>query len=364
MGGPADEVTPLTHNPLNAVTGGIWRVEVGGRTAVVKVLTDGSTHDGPAWWSASDDDATHWNWWRREACVYADDLAQWFRPHGIDAPPLLALDQRDDGTVVLWLDWVDGCPGADVEVDGLAELAGRLGQVQARLAADGPDGHVLRDTTWLSRGYLDRYSASKPIDEIRLDDDKAWTHPRVAAHLGRLREPLRRLHHARGHYVELAARCPRTLCHLDLWPANLTRRAEGDGGGFVLFDWSFCGDGALGEDVANLIPDSVFDLLYPADALDEIAESVETAYLAGLHEGGWRGDERWVRLGIRAAAVKYHWLVDGLLTDPDREHRLVYGGRIVDADDLYHARAVALALLTRWADEADTLAAALGGPHG
>jgi hypothetical protein len=379
LGGPAEVVTPLTHNPLNAVTGGIWRVDAAGRSAVVKVLTDGAAHDGPSWWSASSDDPTHWNWWRREACAYGEDLAGWFRPDGIDAPPLLALDEREDGGVVLWLGWVDGQPGPDVGVAGLADMAGRLGRAQARLAAAGPDmggravtagsdmggravtagsdGWVVQDTPWLTRGFLDRYSASKPVDEARLDDDRAWAHPRVVAHLGHLREPLRRLHHDRRRYVDLAARCPRTLSHLDLWPANLARR---DDGSFVLFDWSFCGDGAVGEDVANLIPDAVLDLFLPIDTLDEIAESVETAYLAGLRAGGWREDERWARLGIRAAAVKYHWLVDGLLAEPDRAERMVYGGRSVAADDLYHVRATGLALLCRWADEADALAADLG----
>jgi hypothetical protein len=167
---------------------------------------------------------------------------------------------------------------------------------------------------------------------------------------------LRRLHHERHELFALAAACPRTLCHLDVWPANLLRRPDG---GFVLVDWAFCGDGALGEDVANLIPDAVFDLLYPVEALDEIAARVEAAYLAGLRAGGWDGDERWVALGIRAAAAKYHWLVERLLRDPDAEAQ-VYGGRIVPADDLYAARAAGLALLCRWADEARALAADLG----
>ena len=110
--------------------------------------------------------------------------------------------------------------------------------------------------------------------------------------------PLTRLHRERHDFYDLAEACPRTLCHLDVWPANLIQR---DDGTFVLFDWSFCGDGALGEDVANLIPDAVFDLLVPASMLDDLAPAVEEAYLAGVGESGWDGDERWIRLGLRAA---------------------------------------------------------------
>ena len=52
-----------------------------------------------------------------------------------------------------------------------------------------------------------------------------------------------------------------------MWPNNLIRRPSGE---VVLLDWAFTGDGALGEDVGNLIPDSVLDLLFPHDALDEL----------------------------------------------------------------------------------------------
>lgn len=390
LGGPPERAELLTHNPYNAVTGGIWRVAANGNVAVCKVLTDGRDHDGPDWWTASPD-PTHWNYWRREADVYIQDLAQWFRPDGIDAPRLLAVPcpgsgaqapvaghRTEDGTVVLWLAWEDGTPGPQLGIDGLAAFVEALGRTQGRLADGGPDAAVRAATPWLSRGFLADYADSKPVDEARLADDRAWAAPRVAHHLGRWRDDLRRLHHDRGRFYAMAARCPRTLCHLDVWPANLARRHDGT---FVLFDWAFCGDGALGEDIANLIPDAIFDLLYPTEDLEDITHAVEAAYLVGLREGGWDGDERWVRLGMRAAAAKYHWLVGSLLPDPDADtgggssggdnrdsdndggdddQRQVYGGRMVPAEDLYATRAAGLGLLCRWADEARALAAELG----
>ena len=51
-------------------------------------------------------------------------------------------------------------------------------------------------------------------------------------------------------------RLPRAVCHLDVWPNNIIRRAAGE---IVLVDWAFAGDGALGEDIGNLVPDCVFD---------------------------------------------------------------------------------------------------------
>jgi hypothetical protein len=358
LGGPPASVELLTHNPLNAVTGGIWRVASASRTVVCKVLTDGRGHEGPAWWAASGD-PTHWNWWPREALVYANDLPGLFRPDGIDAPAPLLVDERSDGTTILWLEWVEGTSGPELGVEGLAAFAAALGRAQARLAEGGRDHAAWSGTPWLSRGFLAGYSDSKPVDEALLADGAAWEEPRVARHLAALRDGLRRLHRDRRALYALAAACPRTLCHLDVWPANLLRRSRD--GAFVLVDWAFCGDGALGEDVANLIPDAFFDLLYPRDMVDEVAGAVEAAYLAGLHDGGWDGDERWVALGIRAASAKYHWLIERLLRRPDAP-AVVYGGREVAPDDLYAARAAGLRLLARWAAEARTLAADLDVP--
>ncbi len=258
LGAAVDHIEVLAHNPLNAVTGGIWRVTAADRSLVVKILTDGSRHEGPDWWAASDDDR-HWNSWRREVHAYSADVARWFRKDGIDAPALRRLDADTGGSVVLWLEDVQGRTGNALTGGDVVDLAGRLGRAQGHAATEGG-----WDQPWLSHGFLRAYSGSKPVDVDLLDDDAAWAHPRVARHLGPLRDDLRRLHHDRDGLLALAEACPRTLCHLDVWPANVLARR---GGGFALVDWSFCGDGALGEDLANLVPDSVFDLLLPHDEL-------------------------------------------------------------------------------------------------
>ena len=78
-------------------------------------------------------------------------------------------------------------------------------------------------------------------------------------------------------------RMPRTLCHLDVWPNNLFARTDGT---FTLVDWSFVGEGALGEDVGNLVPDSVFDLFWPARDLPELDREIFRGYISGLRDGG------------------------------------------------------------------------------
>jgi hypothetical protein len=58
---------------------------------------------------------------------------------------------------------------------------------------------------------------------------------------------LRRLWAARYRVLGASEATERTLCHLDVWPANLIDHA----GSSVLLDWAFTGDGAVGEDVAT-----------------------------------------------------------------------------------------------------------------
>jgi hypothetical protein len=83
----------------------------------------------------------------------------------------------------------------------------------------------------------------------------------------------------------------------------------------------FVGDGAIGEDIANLIPDSVADGLMDPGLLPEIDEAVTAGYLAGLRAGGWRGRDAAVRHAIAVTgSAKYCWLAPLMLA------RLAAGG--------------------------------------
>ncbi|MEU3933398.1 aminoglycoside phosphotransferase [Streptomyces sp. NPDC029044] len=350
---PAHEAVfePLPHNPSNGVTAGVWRVTGGGRSAVLKVLT--RTKETGASWAASND-PRHWNFWRREAYVYRSGLARVWERHGIRAPRLLECAERPDGDVALWLEDVPGEPATTWSLTRHVDHAHRLGTAQGAVGAG-------EDAPWLSQGFLRDYTSDRTTGEAVLEDDEAWRHPLVQRHFPPgLREDMVRLHHDREWFLTVMESLPRALCHLDQWPANVR---SGGAGTSVLLDWAFTGDGALGEDLGNYLPDAVFDLFVPAAELPGLAKEAYDAYVHGLRESGWRGDERLVRLGVCASAVKYDWLTALMLARTDEE-QVAYGGEgTVPTGLRYRERGLALAFLAGWAAEARQLAPRLGFPE-
>jgi hypothetical protein len=179
----------------------------------------------------------------------------------------------------------------------IGDFARRLGAAQARWIDAVPD------VPWLSRRWLAQYLSEGPAHRVSTVD---WAHPVAAAWPGPVRAKLRRLWADRDRYLARAESFPRTVCHLDVWPNNLV--------GDALVDWSFVGEGAVGEDPANLIVDSVADGLMDMSRLPAIAEAVTDGYVAGLRDGGYTGPADAVRAAIRVCgAAKYCWLGPAVL---------------------------------------------------
>ncbi len=330
-------VEALTHNPLNMVTDELHRISWDSAdlrtSAVRKVVTKGG--QGEDHWRPSED-LRHWNYWRREADVYQSDLPTRL---GVPAPKLLGSFERDDH-VVLWLEAVTGTIGTDSTVASLGEAAYTLGAAQGR--------SPLPDDGFLSRGFVADYAASKPAPMKLLYDDAAWQHPLIQqCWPASLRADFLAMYEGRSELHQILLRLPRTVAHLDVWPNNIIGTERGP----VFLDWAFCGDGAVGEDIGNLIPDAVLDLLIPSHDLADLEHGVFAAYVAGLRDVGWTGTAAEVELAMMASAVKYYWLVPLLLERVDAETHLAYG---VPADPvhLYTERGVALARLGEWARKA------------
>ncbi|ADB30737.1 aminoglycoside phosphotransferase [Kribbella flavida DSM 17836] len=333
--------TTLRHNPLNAVTASVERVtDADGRTVIRKELRrPAAPHTGPSDPWAASDNPRHWNYWRREVEVYQDPaFGRQLADTGLHLPA--AEVESLDGGAVIWLEEVHGLPGSEFSLADHAALAAACGRWQARPAEPRP---------WTSEGFLRDYSTTRAVPWELLDDDAAWRQRLVAEHWppGLCAAWLHLVAH-RTELLDLVERLPRARCHLDLWVSNVIRRPSGE---LALLDWAFTGDGALGEDIGNHIPDAVFDLFWPAERMPELAETCTDSYLAGLHEAGWRGDPGQVRLAVMASGVKYAWLLPHLLGRAADESHHAYHQQ-ADSQHLFQQRGQALTFVAGQCAEA------------
>jgi thiamine kinase-like enzyme len=223
------------------------------------------------------------------------------------------------------------------------ESARRLGRAQAAPPA-------VPEKWWSTRflaDYVTEWNAH--VDWSVLDRDDPWAAPLIRAAWGPdFRPRLRRFHQLRPRLLSILDALPRVFCHLDFWPANLFSGP----GELVAVDWAFAGEGAPGEDVGNLLPDTAFDLVLPARTLAQLVEPVFDAYAESCP-----GDRRLVRLGMLASAVKYVWLPVGMLAQARAREHAAYGGNLpADSETLYRERGLALEMLFDWAEAAVRLA--------
>jgi hypothetical protein len=296
-------VEPVGHAVVASATAGIWRVRVGERSAVVKLLAHAPGAAGN-WRSGAA--ADHWYYWRREAEAYRSGLLASLTG-GLRAPACHLVAERDDGSVALWLEDLRGAPATTWPVERYGTAARHLGRAQGEFVC----GRPLPTDRWLSRGWLRDYLTQRDGDMALLDDPEAWRHPLVAAAFPDPPvEELRAMRRGQDRFLAVLDAMPRTLAHLDLHPANLFDA----GGGTAVVDWAFVGIGALGEDAGNLVPDAALDFHVPPDRLDQLHASVVAGYAAGLRDAGWDGPTEQVRLAMAATmAAKYAWIGPAIL---------------------------------------------------
>jgi len=225
---------------------------------------------------AGSDEPAHWNYWRRESDAYGSGLLREMAG-GFRAPECFAREIVDD-TATLWLQDVQGTPASVWSVERFALAMRHLGRFQGRFVA----GEPLPAYPWLSRGHL-----------------RAWTPGGDDG--GDVR--YRRLCERRDELLAAVEASPATVCHLDLRSANMfAGQRPGDDDATVVVDWSAVGFGALGEDVASMVFDSVWMCDVGVALLRPLSLAAIDGYLAGLRDAGWTGDERVARRNYAAVA--------------------------------------------------------------
>ncbi|MEV5836136.1 phosphotransferase [Nocardia sp. NPDC052112] len=321
------DVTPLSGNRW--LTDGIWRIASAERSVVLKHVTADPGGDTSPWgmhWTYRSDIETHWNYWRREFLAYRSEIPALFGSAGLRSPDLIAYE--DGGNYVdLWLEECTAPAVTTWSPQQYIDAARLLGTTQGRLTAQG----LVPEHSWFCRNYIGDYQSEKPFDFSIVFDDSAWQVPLIEDNFSiALRQRLRNFVDTRSELHEILASVPVTLCHNDFWTRNLF----GDTAAISVIDWSFVGAGPLGSDIANLVLSAGFDGFIEPHDLPGFASSVFDGYSAGLVSGGWNGDTPAARLGMWCSAVKYVWVVPGILrsaADPTHPIYVGYGGASFDA---------------------------------
>ncbi|GAA1649801.1 hypothetical protein ACFQY4_23335 [Catellatospora bangladeshensis] len=332
------DAQPLPFNAGNPATVGVWRVRHGTTTAIEKIIQPPPTaFTGSPQWQTSTD-PLHWNYWKRELLAYRTGLCrEVFADAGLCAPAVLDARKLPEGR---WRLVLADCPGrtaAAWTVADSGDFANRLGRAQARFV------HQVPRISWLSHNWLGQYLADRDVDP-----DPDWTGAFAQTWPPHLRAGLQRLWERRRELLAVAAALPRTLCHLDVWPMNLFTTGDQ----YSIIDWAFIGEGAVGEDVSNLIVDSMTDGLYPPSILPELVSASTEGYLAGLRASGCRLDVATVRRGIAATgAAKYTWLAPAMLRAAQRAEPVgaVHYGLARPATEAFDHRRELFELLVSWA---------------
>lgn len=316
-------VTSAGYKLINEVTAGLYRVAGtahDGDTLVpwsifLKVLrasSGDSSHGTPSGGFTPSDEPQHWNYWKREALLYASGLLDDLAPDLV-APRCFAVTADSPAEASIWLEEIHGVPAADWPVERFGLAACHLGRFQGAYLA----GRPLPSYDWLSRHGLRQWApdATYAAPEL-LRDPAAWQHPLIRPHLpAEAQRQAIRLWAARDALLDAVERLPRTLCHLDFWPPNLfAGLGAADGHHTVLIDWSFAGLGAPTEDTANLVMDCVWMFKQDPAHLERLEQVIVEGYSAGVHEAGWHGDERLLHFAHAAVTgLRYGLLAGGVL---------------------------------------------------
>jgi hypothetical protein len=302
LGGDAVAIAGWSAEPIAGGAGetlGVWRVTgeatVDGEAAPFTVILKG--------WPAPDaaPDPTAWDSPHRElrACAsgFLGDL-----PGGITAPRCLGEMERADGTIWAWMTPMSTSALARWELEHFALVARRMGQFNGAYLA----GRRHPRGDWVSHGWTRKWTeaAREAIEHF----DDYIGHPLVAqAFPPAKRRRIERLFAERHHWFDAIDELPQTFSHLDAFPRNVFLCPGPDGelqpG---LIDWSFAGIAAAGEELVALVSSSV--LFGEADgiAIEALDEAVFAAYVEGLRDAGWQGDERLVRMAYTGSlAMRY-----------------------------------------------------------
>jgi hypothetical protein len=302
------EVSTLQHQNLAGSTGEILRLTLNGRegrkekSIVLKRVTLGQT--GNPRWQASGNSSSAF-YWAREVDNYRSYFLQ--SHDSIRAAECYGIIQEEND-VILLLEDLRGRPGTSFSVSELAQAARDLGRWQrhhwetGRFAKRLPiflSEYVNRRTAWFE--CIDELADASELGISRAERSK------IAA-------KVLDVYKHRGAFLKFLGSQPQTFCHNDFWPPNIFSEEEpliqtSSGSRTVLIDFAYSCQGALGDDPANLVLDSIADRFVDVERAEDLWSQTSEAFVAAACQG-----EKQLAVEVQntiyvSAALKYSWLL-------------------------------------------------------
>jgi hypothetical protein len=311
-------VTPIDPDlRLHSVTGGVYRVDWDEASLVVKVVRNGHDEDPGALW-VSGATADHRNYWKREWLAFDSGLLDSL-PGQLRAPATLLTTEPAPDEAWIWMEDVEGRPGATWPLGDYASVAFDIGTTQGAYAAG---TEPLPTHEWLSRDWLRGWveALARHVDVV--EADAVWRREPLRS-LDFLRDRFRTLWARREELLAIVEGAPQTVVHCDLWPHNLI---AADDGTTVAIDWSQVGIGAVGHDLDQLTLDPVWMQVLPDGDIEAVEQQVLPSYLAGLQLSGLDLTHEQLEDWYAAAAAAHYGpllaMYAAQLADPGRIHAL------------------------------------------
>jgi hypothetical protein len=232
--------------------------------------------------------------WQRESMMYASGIFEDF-PSGVRTPACFKISE-DGQHVFLWLEEdLSDVYGAKWPLSAFRTAAHYLGALNSKFIGRNVDvpclaRHVLAQWTESAAASLRALSTLRSESLLQtVFDNKA------VSQLSKVAEQ-------RESYISTLDAMPQTLCHMDAFRRNLFFRQNSDGNEeLVLIDWSHCGYGALGEELAALVGLSMFFFEAEPETLPVLDAISFASYLKGLTDSGVEAEKYEVRLAYTAA---------------------------------------------------------------
>jgi hypothetical protein len=300
------------------------------------------------------DDPRDIYYWKREPLLAASGLLDALPP-GIRAPRCYGVDEIAPDHIWIWQEHVEETGPRRWPTEQWALAARHFGRMGGAFA-EGAAPVALPDEPWFRgprlRTWLGRHVPMVQRIEAAVDNPQVnqyWPRPAVDAVL--------RLWAERETFLTALESLPLTLAHGDAIRRNMLAHRAPDGTDeTVAVDWEFTGQMAVGEEVGQTLSVAAAFFDVEPSALPELDGVLFPAYLDGLLDVGWRGDERLVRFAYVAhAALRNGFNAVGSVAPNEAQAAAVIVNQGRTWRELAEQRAQIRPFLLRLADEARAL---------